>query len=224
MVILFGSEKGGTGKSTLACNVATVLAQTGRSIVLVDADKQGSSRTWAQRRHVAGIQPDVPCLEVFGERVKTELRALEHRFETIVVDAGGRDSVELRAALLVASLVFVPVQPAQLDLWTIETMDSLVKEARKLNKGLLGETVINRAPTHPSAPDTTEAIEALADFKAIPFTGLVVSDRAAIRRSIIEGRAVSEFKPSDLKAKAEIDAIFERVIANEKSIQIKRQA
>ena len=219
MIILIGGEKGGTGKTTIAANLAVVLAQTGANIALVDADKQESSYAWALRRQLVELSPDVPCVQMEGVSVRDELRALAHRFDTIVVDAGGRDSVELRASMLVADLLFVPIQPSQLDLWTLEPMSGLVREARKINKKLKSEIIINRASTHSSSSDTGEAIEAIKDFKALPFSGLVLHDRASYRRSMLEGKSVFEFKPSDPKAKKELDAIYKRVLIYEKPLQ-----
>lgn len=50
MIILVGSEKGGVGKSTIATNVVTYLALQGKDVMLVDADKQGTSSNWSQDR------------------------------------------------------------------------------------------------------------------------------------------------------------------------------
>jgi chromosome partitioning protein len=44
MIILIGGEKGGTGKTTVATNLSACLASAGRDVLLVDADRQGTSR------------------------------------------------------------------------------------------------------------------------------------------------------------------------------------
>ncbi len=55
MVILIGGEKGGTGKTTIATNLAALRALAGHDVLLVDTDSQGSASYWASSRDEAGI-------------------------------------------------------------------------------------------------------------------------------------------------------------------------
>ena len=56
-IILIGGEKGGTGKTTLAVNIAAARARDGHDVLLVDTDPQGSASYWAAAREEAGIEP-----------------------------------------------------------------------------------------------------------------------------------------------------------------------
>ena len=51
MIILVGGEKGGTGKTTLATNLAQMRASAGKDVLLIDSDKQESASSWAGQRH-----------------------------------------------------------------------------------------------------------------------------------------------------------------------------
>ena len=46
-IVLFGGEKGGTGKTTLATNMAAMLALQGKDVLLLDTDRQGTASFWA---------------------------------------------------------------------------------------------------------------------------------------------------------------------------------
>jgi chromosome partitioning protein len=68
--------------------------------------------------------------------VRTEVMDLAGRYHDILIDAGGRDSVELRAALVVSEHAFIPIQASQFDVWTLSRVNELVKAARGFNSGL----------------------------------------------------------------------------------------
>ena len=58
-VLVFGGEKGGTGKTTLATNIAAMLALKGKDVLLLDTDKQGTASFWATIREEDGVEPRV---------------------------------------------------------------------------------------------------------------------------------------------------------------------
>ena len=100
MILLLGGEKGGTGKSTIATNLAAWLAVHGGDVILVDTDVQRTAANWVDRRNLLnGVPallngvPAVQCAERRGNVFHT-LRDLAKRYEQVIVDAGGRDSEE----------------------------------------------------------------------------------------------------------------------------------
>jgi chromosome partitioning protein len=109
--ILIASPKGGSGKSTLATNVAGLLAARKQRVVIMDLDKQQSSRSWLARRPVAlpKILPwakdaDVAALSAF-------------RPHWMVIDTHARLRRPDRSALLQrANVVLVPVNPSVFDI------------------------------------------------------------------------------------------------------------
>ena len=96
-IILIGGEKGGTGKTTLAVNLAARRALQGRDVLVIDTDIQASASYWAQTRDETAVTPRVACIQKFGKGLQTEVRDLATRYQDLVIDAGGRDSVELRS-------------------------------------------------------------------------------------------------------------------------------
>ena len=75
MLILLGGEKGGTGKTTLATNLAVQRAHHGHDVVLLDTDIQGAASYWARVRQDAGLTPRVPCLQKYGPGLQADLPA-----------------------------------------------------------------------------------------------------------------------------------------------------
>ena len=137
MIILFGAEKGGTGKTTLAVNFAVMLGLYGRDVLLVDTDKQGSASFWSNIRDESGVLPRIPCIQSFGKSLAKNILDFSQRYEDIVIDAGGRDSMELRYSLGVAGSIVIPIQPTQFDLMTLGQMSKLVEQAQVLNPDLV---------------------------------------------------------------------------------------
>lgn len=204
MILLFGGEKGGTGKSTLATNLAVWLAVKGCDVILVDTDVQRTAANWVDRRNLLTGVPPVHCAERRGN-VFHALRDLAKRYGEVIVDAGGRDSEELRTALVAAHQVYVPLRASQPDLETSLHMNELVTLARGMNPVLDARVLISMAPTNPSIKETTDAQELLRELSALSSSGIAISERKVYRDAMTEGRGVYEL--DNEKARLEITAL-----------------
>jgi chromosome partitioning protein len=211
MILLVGGEKGGTGKTTIATNLAVLRAAEGKDVLLVDADLQGNSNFWATCRDEAGIPPRITCVQKLGKGLAAELRALADKFDDIIVDAGGRDSAELRAGLLAAKKVYVPIRASQFDVWTLAAMEKMIDQARTFNTGLKVSAVITMASSNPQVSEVDDAKEFLADFPEMTLSAVVVRERIAYRKAARDGRAVTEIKPGDPKAAKEMEDLYREV-------------
>ncbi len=211
MIVLIGGEKGGTGKTTIATNLTALRALAGRDVLLVDTDPQGSASYWTTSRAENGIKPRVACIQKFGKGLQGELQDLANRYQDIIIDAGGRDSVELRTAMVVAHKAYVPIQASQFDIWTLAQMNNLLVTAQGVNPDLCARVVINRGSTNPSVTEIAEAVEILGDFEHLGLATSVVRDRIAYRKAARDGLSVVEMKPSDVKASREMNALYMEV-------------
>ena len=211
MIVLIGGEKGGTGKTTLATNLSAMRALMNRDVLLIDTDPQGSANYWTQNRDEEKIQPRVACIQKFGQGLTMEVKDLATRYQDIIIDAGGRDSIELRAALIIAEKVFIPIQPSQFDIWTLDQMDELVATAKGFNPNLRAKVVISRSSTNPSVQESNETRKLLDDFSNLDLANAIIRDRIAYRKAAKDGLAVIESSPKDHKAIKEMEALSQEV-------------
>ena len=211
MILLVGGEKGGTGKSTLTINLAVKFAQTNAEVIIVDADKQGTTSTWSTLRDEENILPRIPCVQKFGKMMHMELNDLNEKYDVIIIDAGGRDSVELRASMLAADVLLTPIRASQSDAWTLDHLENLINESMIINPELETYIVVNQAPTNPSISEVNEINQLLEDFEVFKVAKSIIRDRIIFRHSFREGLSVSEANKKDEKAVAEITALFKEI-------------
>ncbi len=136
MLLLIGGEKGGTGKTTVATNLSAIKALKGYDILYVDTDAQGTGSYWCSIRDEESVKPRVPSIQKFGANLKDDLLSLSNKYNEIIIDAGGRDSKELRSGMLVANIAIFPIRPSQFDLWTLKKLDDLSGDASTFNPKL----------------------------------------------------------------------------------------
>jgi chromosome partitioning protein len=222
MIVLIGGEKGGTGKSTLATNLSAWLAVAGRDVLLLDADRQSTSANWAAERHQHAALPPVHCVQRYGNLFHS-VQDLRTRYQDIVIDAGGRDSEELRSAMVLADKLYSPAKASQSDLWTIDHLAKLVELARGFNPRLEARVMISMAPTNPRINEERDAAEMLAEFsERLMLSRCITRERKAYRDAMKEGCGVVE--QADPKATHEIDSIAQEIYGVEVQIKSGRSA
>jgi chromosome partitioning protein len=211
MKIVLAQTKGGVGKTTLAVNLAVARSQAGRDLLLVDADEQGTASDFTALRTEQLGSPGYTAIQLSGSAVRTQVLQLDSKYQDIIIDAGGRDTKGLRAALTVADIAVVPFQPRSFDIWTLDKVAELVTEARSINPALRAVAVLNFADAQ--GADNDAAAEALSNAGAIEFLDCPIGRRQAFPNAAAEGRGVIELKRLDPKASAElaalVDALFQ---------------
>lgn len=221
MIILVGGEKGGTGKSTVATNIATMRTKKARDTLLFDIDPQKTSTFWASRRDENSIQPRVASFQKIldnrvlnpGIVIRNELKALISKYDDIIVDAGGAASEVLRAAMTMADVLILPLMPSSFDVWTLGTVNNLIQEAKHTNPKLIAKVVYNKVAPHPQTAkaEIDESNDILSDYEHIQQFKTTLVYRVAIRRSQSKGQAIIEYKPLDDKAIEEINSLYKEV-------------
>lgn len=206
-IILIGGEKGGTGKSTIACNICVWLTQQGEDVMLLDADPQKTASLWIERRNEAGL-PTIHNAQKTGDVYKTAVD-LGKRYKWVVIDAGGRDSRELRTAIVAAHKLYVPIKASQADLETLPKIDEIVSLSRAMNPDLEVFAVLSMAPTNPLINEVQEAQKLLEQFPEIKLSPNIIRERKIYRDASPYGKGVVEMDNST--AKAEIAFLAEEI-------------
>ena len=210
MIVVCGGIKGGSGKTTIATNLAVMRARAGADVLLVDADDQETAFDFTMLRNERrGGDASYTCIKLTGAALRTETLRLAEKYQDIVIDTGGRDTTSQRAALSIADLLLVPFVPRSFDVWTLEKVARVVDEVRAINTKLLANTFLNRAD--PRGHDNEEAAAVIRDTEALTFLDTPLGTRKAFANAGSIGLGVCELIPNDPKAAGEITTLFERV-------------
>lgn len=210
MIYAIVNTKGGVGKTTTAVHLATMLASRKEGTLLIDGDPQTSAASWAAwRRQQYDYGPLTVVLA--GRAIFDEGRDLSAGFNNTVVDAGGRDSVGLRSALLLAQRAIVPIGASNLDAAAMTDLLEIVELAKDFNPMLDVRVLLTRID--PRTRDAKEMIEYLKT-EGLNILEARICERVAFRRSIGAGAIVQEItKNRDVIAIAEMEAFFDEVTA-----------
>lgn len=191
--IAFFNSKGGAGKSTLAVHLG-VAAAYDRRVALLDADPQGTLRTWGGAREL-----DAPAvLAVSAASLASDLAMLAKQgVELAIIDCPPYISAQSAALVNAADFVVVPSQPTMPDIAGSRHAVEIIKSTGK-RFGF----IINRAPTR--APEVAQASDALALWGEV--CPVVVGDRRSFSRALASGQSVAEFESGSAAAKEAADA------------------
>lgn len=192
------SQKGGSGKTTLAVHLATCAAYDSRRSCVIDMDPQATSAAWGDWR--GGFLPEVltcPPVRLTG----TILKAQRDGTELIVIDTPPHGDMAAREAVRAADLVLIPTRARAFDLHALEGTAELVAYARKP-----AFVVLNAVPARATKliADTTAQVEKLGLMVAPIHFG----ERAAFHRAAGGGEVASEVEPEG-KAASEVDALWD---------------
>ena len=204
-IIAIVGNKGGAGKTTLTVNLAAGISRE-HSIVVIDADPQGSSLQW---RAIAGDNVNFPVYATtFSLREQAKQYAVKNEY--ILIDCPPSvHASQTTAALEFADLALIPVQPSPIDLWATVHIEKAINEAREVNPGLKAMLVINQLEARTTLSRLVR--EVLSEI-ALPVANTAVRRRAVYRNSALEGKSVFDIGKRGAEAAAELDLLIKEVI------------
>ena len=212
MILLLGGIKGGTGKSTLATNLAVLRSSKGYKTLLIDADDQCSSTDWfKQRKEYFKDKKEKHVLEVAtiqGKNLYAHVEKFKSKYKDIIIDAGGRDTASQRSALSIADTYLIPFRPRSFDVWTLQQVRKLYEEVKEINPKLKACVVINQAD--PRGIDNTTAYDILTEIPQFKGMMVFITYRKSFANASADGLAVTE-RGTDQKAREEIWNLYHAI-------------
>jgi len=183
--IAFLSQKGGSGKTTLAVHTAVAATEDGERVVIVDTDIQHSATTWSEAR-AANLAEVIAAAR--GEAMTL-----------CIIDTAPHAAPDAARVARLADLIVIPVRPTAFDIAAAGSAVDIVQAA-----GARAVFVLSACPFR--SPEIAETRAVLAGY-GLPVAPAEITDRRAFARAVASGRAVTEFESSG-KAAEEIRALW----------------
>ena len=197
------NEKGGSGKTTVALNLATALHRQGRRVVLVDADPQGTARDWRAASPEGADLPDVVALD--RPQMLASLKNLA--VDVVVIDTPAKAEQMAAAVVRIAHAVLVVIQPSGADVWAAAATVKLLQAKRDVGGQIEAAFLVNRAS---GVSRLSREIQA-GDWNEYGLEQMdsVIRNRVSFAQALTDG--VSIYHTQDKAGQAEIDAIVQEV-------------
>lgn len=209
-VVAVLNQKGGAGKSTLATNLARALQLRGQSVLLADADPQKTAVQWRESYDSTGGTDTMPVVVgVDRDNFDSDVRTVAAAFDVVIIDGAPRMDTRVRAALRVADLVLVPVQPSAFDIRATGPLVGMIHEQQAATPGRPAAALV----VFRQIPNTLLAGEvegALAAY-GLPVLKGRATQRVAYQEAAGLGVGVHDYEPGG-KAAGEVDAITDEVL------------
>lgn len=212
MVIVFGSRKGGVGKTTLLCNLAVVMQKAGMKVCILDGDPLRSATDWASAREDReGVEPvSIITATKPGRALLKMIRELSETYEHVLVDLAGVADENNALILGMADMVISPFKASNLDLNSLPELDELLGKFKEIRPSLEIRYVLN-AIRHNIPKELSSSREYFETFGLSPMDA-VIYDRKVWKESMGLGLGVIE--ASDEKAALEILGMFKELFPN----------
>jgi chromosome partitioning protein len=192
-VIAVAQQKGGSGKTMLAAQLAVALAETSAKVAVLDIDPQGSLTIWGKLRASAPkAAAAVICTATSGWRLTVELERLRDTNDYVLIDTPPVIDSDARRAIRAADLVLIPLNPSPPDLWAAEgTIKLAAEEKRRI------VLVFNRAP---AASKLRKRLEAEIAARGLNLLDAALANRAGYANAFADGLGVTESGPATAAA------------------------
>ncbi|MTH79805.1 ParA family partition ATPase [Paracoccus aestuariivivens] len=204
-IITVAQQKGGSGKTTIAVNLAIALRSRGHSVALLDTDPQGSMGRWfLERLDRIGDDDMLEFSTSSAWGASYESEKLKKRFDFVIIDTPPKIDSDLRPALRVANLVVVPVAASHVDLWATEGVLDLARREKC-------DTLIVLNRTRPNTRLAADIAEKASEL-GTEVAAAQVANRVAFAETLGIGLSAADTS-RNVAARGEIEALADEVLS-----------
>ena len=200
------NEKGGSGKSTIATNLATALHRRGQRVVLIDADPQGTARDWRAASPEGADLPPVVAIDR-AQNLAGAIKTLGA--DVAVIDGPAKAEAMTAAIVSAADVALIVIQPSGADVWASAAPVRMVRQKLDLGGKIDAAFLVNRTAGN------TKLSKLIKDGEwneyGLDQMSATVGNRVAFAQSLTDG--VSVFDLADTAAQAEINNIINELEA-----------
>lgn len=197
------SQKGGSGKTTVAIHLAVAAQQNGHNVLIADLDEQASTTLWGNSRAY-----DFPVVQPVHSAALPQLAstAASEGFDFLVIDTAPQSDKSARAAAEASDGILIPCRPSIMDLRAIQNTLRLM-EITDLRPQTLVSVLLTQVDSFGQLHQ--EARETLANLNTHVLEN-VIGRRVAFNYPLTDGRVAQEYEPHG-KAAQEIRAVYMEV-------------
>jgi chromosome partitioning protein len=195
-VIPFAIPKGGAGKTTTALVVALELAGLGKTITIIDGDRNGHILEWASR---PGVPPNVTVLGAKLDTIIGQIESAAVRSAFVIVDLEGTANPMVSFAVSLADLVVIPVQGSHLDAREAANMIRLIRHQEKVAKRAIPYAVLMTRTNPAITPGSQRQVERTLTEGAISSFCTQLHDREAYRALFSYGGTLQGLKDKGVR-------------------------
>jgi chromosome partitioning protein len=212
VILAVCAQKGGSGKTTIAVNLAGEAVRLGHKTLLIDADPQGSASRWFDQAtdDVAEAWPDL--LQAPSKAVAKEIRNRVSSYDVIVIDCPPQLHEITEAAITLSHAALIPVSPSALDLWAmLDHTISIFRRVEKKRPDLKGLLVISKKQPNTAIGRDIRDTLAGPDWTHLQLLDSEVSQRTIFAQLPASGLFIHQAVPPDHPAQSEIAALWQEV-------------
>jgi len=211
----FISQKGGTGKTTLALHAATLMPTFGFKTLLIDADPQASAMAWHACRLQSG-RASPKGLTVMANSTGTitdQLPELSRTYDCVIIDGPPRGDRIARDVILASDLVIVPTRLSGFDVWAADSISKTIDELRSIQQMASKRPLDWFYAINQKNPRT---LAGKAILRGLEKSGAQVLDshvceRASFVEATSQGLTVFDSEPAASKARLEVERLGEEL-------------
>lgn len=200
------NEKGGSGKSTIACNLATALHRKGQRVVLIDADPQGTARDWRAASPEGADLPPVVAIDR-AQNLAGSIKMLD--VDIAVIDGPAKAEAMTAAIVSAADVALIVIQPSGADVWASAAPVRMVRQKLDLGGKIDAAFLVNRTAGN------TKLSKLIKDGEwneyGLDQMAATVGNRVSFAQALTDG--VSVFDLADTAAQTEITNIINELEA-----------